>query len=152
MSTNSSRRWWLIGGAWALLLLALGVWSSMRGSATVPDQSPIATGKMKIDQVVGQVNASVPAGWLVDDGGYLETTCRRPYWHHHVAASRTLTLSGPAGTERDALSKVASALDNTHVADNNSFFYDAGDFIAVRAEANGAGTIVMTLSTGCRPQ
>jgi hypothetical protein len=144
--------WWLIGGGWALLLLALGVWSSMRGPATVRDQSPITMGKSTIDHVVGQVSAQVPAGWLLDDAGYQESSCRLTPWRDGVSASRTLTLSGPSGGEGQTLDKVASTFDDSRVKPGESFYLDAGDYVSVRGRVTGAGTVGILLSTGCRPQ
>lgn len=152
MSTNNSRKWWLIGGAWALLLLGLGAWSALSGQATVRDQSPIGTGKKTIDRVVGQVEGTVPAGWQLSDGGYQESGCRITPWRDGVEASRTLTLSGPAGAEEETLSKVASTFDGARVNNGESFYHDAGDFVAVRGRVTGAGTVGIQLSTGCRPR
>jgi hypothetical protein len=151
LSTNGSRKWWLIGGTWAVLLIVLGVWSSMRSPATVRDQSPLQTGKSTIDRVVGQVSGSVPEGWLLDDGGYQESSCDITPWRDGVSASRTLTLSGPAGGEADTLSKVASAVGDARLKPGESFYYDAGNFVSVRGRVTGAGTIGIALSTGCRP-
>jgi hypothetical protein len=152
LSTNRSRTWWLIGGGWALLLVVLGVWSSFRGVPTIRDQSPIGTGKKTIDRVVGQVGSSVPAGWLMDDSGYQESPCDITPWREGVAASRTLTLSGPSGGEGETLSHVASTLDATRVRTGDSFYYDAGDFVAVRGRVTGTGTVGIILTTGCRPR
>jgi hypothetical protein len=56
LSTNKSRLWWIIGGAWALLLLGLGAWSAFNSPATIRDQSTIGSGKATIDRVVGQIS------------------------------------------------------------------------------------------------
>jgi hypothetical protein len=152
LSTNGSRKWWLIGGAWALLLVVLGVWSSFYGQPTIRDQSPITAGKNTIDRVVGQVSASLPAGWLLDDSGYQQTPCDLTPWREGVVATRMLTLSGPQGGEPAALSKVASTFDDARVSAGESFFYDAGDFVSVRGRVTGAGTLGIKLSTGCRPR
>lgn len=135
-----------------MLLVGLGFWSSVFGTPTVRDQGPIGAGKSTIDRVVGQVNAHVPAGWLVDDAGYLENACQVTPWRDGVTASRTLTLSGPAGGEDQTLAQVASTLDGAKLSDHQSFFYDAGDFVSVRGRVSGAGTVGILLSTGCRPR
>jgi hypothetical protein len=152
LSINGSRKWWLIGGAWALLLVVLGFWSAIRGPATIRDMSPLSAGKNTIDRVVGQVSASVPADWQLDDAGYQESTCRLTPWRDGTAASRMLTLSGPAGGEAETLSKVASTFGDARLNPGQNFYYDAGDFVSVRGRVTGAGTVAVQLQTGCRPR
>ena len=95
MSTNKSRLWWIVGGAWALLLVGLGAWSAFRSPATVRDQSTVASGKATIDRVVGQVSDELSGPWRLDDGGYQENTCSITPMRDGKTATRTVTLSGP---------------------------------------------------------
>jgi hypothetical protein len=154
LSTNKSRLWWLIGGAWALLLLGLGAWSAFNSPATVRDHSTVASGKATIDRVVGQISDKLSEPWRLDDGGYRESTCSFTPTRDGKAATRTVTLSGPEGAEKDELERLAkqfeSRVRNTGAVGSN-FYFDAGNFVAVRARDNGSGVIVVELKTGCRP-
>lgn len=155
MSTNKKWLWWLVGSAWALLLLGLGVWSAMHSPATVRDQSPISSGKATIDRVVGEVRGDLPDRWRFDDDGYHENPCRITPMRDGAAATRTLTLSGPEGTEAEALTKLAAGFGDVRLrpaeGTPEGFYVDAGNFVAVRAQVNGPGIVVLELKTGCRP-
>ncbi len=152
MSTNKSRVWWIVVGAWALLLVGLGAWSAMRSPATIRDQSTVASGKATIDRVVGRISDQLPAPWRLDDGGYHETTCSITPMRDGKAATRTLTLSGPEGAEKAELQRLATQFDSRiKTTDRSAFYFDAGNFVAVRARDNGPGIVVVELKTGCRP-
>lgn len=152
MSTNKSRVWWAVVAAWALLLMGLGAWSAFNSPATVRDQSTVASGKATIDRVVGSISDQLPAPWRLDDGGYQENTCSITPMRDGKTATRTLTLSGPQGAEKEQLQRLANQFDSRiKTTDRSAFYFDAGNFVAVRARDNGPGIIVVELKTGCRP-
>jgi len=154
LSTNKSRLWWLVGGAWALLLLGLGAWSAFNSPASIRDQSTLASGKGTVDRVVGQISDELSEKWRLDDGGYYENTCSITPMRDGKAATRTVTLSGPGGGEEAELGRLAEQFDSrvkTTDSSVSSVYFDAGNFVAVRARENGSGVIVVELKTGCRP-
>jgi hypothetical protein len=114
----------------------------------------VASGKATIDRVVGQISDKLSEPWRLDDGGYRESTCSITPTRDGKAATRTVTLSGPEGAEKDELERLAkqfeSRVRNTGAVGSN-FYFDAGNFVAVRARDNGSGVIVVELKTGCRP-
>jgi hypothetical protein len=155
LSTNKSRLWWVVGGAWALLLVGLGAWSAFNSPATVRDQSTVTSGKATIDRVVGQISDELSEPWRLDDGGYHENTCTITPMRDGTAATRTVTLSGPEGSEEAELVRLADQFDSRIRSSGTSasaVYFDAGNFVAVRARGNGPGVIVVELKTGCRPQ
>jgi hypothetical protein len=153
LSTNKSRLWWIVGAAWALLLLGLGAWSAMRSPATVRDQSTVASGKATIDRVVGEISDKLSDPWRIDDGGYQESGCSITPMRDGQAATRTVTLSGPQGSEQAELARLADQFDSrirSSGTSNASVYFDAGNFVAVRARGHGPGVIVVEFKTGCR--
>jgi hypothetical protein len=154
LSTNKKHIWWIVGGAWALLLVGLGAWSAFNSPASVRDQSTIASGKATIDRVVGQISDELSGAWRLDDGGYQENTCTITTMRDGKAATRTVTLSGPEGSEEAELTRIADQFDSRlrgSGTSSASLYFDAGNFVAVRARDNGPGVIVVELKTGCRP-
>ncbi|HEX6681832.1 MAG TPA: hypothetical protein VF062_03515 [Candidatus Limnocylindrales bacterium] len=154
MSTRA-RVWWVVIVAWGLLLLGLGFWSALRDPATVREMSGIGAAKQVVDQVVGGVSGSVPPDWLFTDRGYREERCELTVARDGVSATRTLTLNGPPESESDALAKVASTVEGARLRPSGrppeSFYADAGTFVAVRGKITGPGSITVELTTGCRP-
>lgn len=153
LSTKTA--WWVAVTGWLATLLLLGVWSAASSPATVREQRDIVAAKEVIDTVVGQVSGQLPAGWNFFDDGYQDEACRVTVVRDGIAATRTLSLSGPAGTESDAVSRVASGLDGATLRPGSGppdgFFFDAGEFVSVRARVAGPGSVVIVLKTGCRP-
>jgi hypothetical protein len=142
--------------AWGLLLLALGSWSALRGPVTVREQSDLGSAKQVIDQVVGRISGSVPPDWQFFDDGYREEPCRLTVARDGRKATRSLRLAGPPATESDALTQIASTVGEARLKPVNgpaeSFYADAGTFVSVRGQVEGAGSIVVELSSGCRPE
>jgi hypothetical protein len=71
------------------------------------------------------------------------------------AATRTVTLSGPEGGEQAELARLAGQFDTRVRSSGTSastFYFDAGNYVAVRARDNGPGIVVVELKTGCRSQ
>ena len=150
-----SRLWWLLIAAWSVLLLGLGVWSAGRSPATVREQRDIVAAKRVTDTVVARLTGGLPAGWHAFDEGYREEVCEVSVVRDGVAATRTVSLSGPTGTESGLISHLASGLDGAVLRPGSGapqgFFYDAGEFVAVRGRVTAPGAAVVELKTGCRP-
>lgn len=150
------RRWLAIGlvGGWALLVLALAVWSSATGPATVRAQSDLATGRQTLDRAVETLRQR--AGPAVEVGEYQVTTgCRLTVARRGTEVDRVVTVSVPAGTEPDALADLAAQMpaewSARYYPQSGRLRADAGDFVAVVGEAAGPGELRFTVSTGCRP-
>lgn len=155
--TTTTRRRWLwpaVVGGWALLLLILGVWSAFNSPATVRDQTTLTSAKTTMDRVVGQVDGRLPDGWKINDQGYEQSTCELSVARDGATVIRTLTASGPSGTEAATLSEIATGLVGSRVRPTpgpaESFFFDAGDYVSVQGKITGSGTMVIELNSGCR--
>ncbi|MEV4417318.1 hypothetical protein [Catellatospora sp. NPDC049609] len=154
--TPPSRRklWTALVVAWALLLVVLGIWSARNDPPSLRDQTTMASAKATVDQAMGRVTARVPAGWTVQDGGYAERDCRLSAARDGVSAVRTLTLSGPVGAEPGTVQELAAGLPDAlaRPADGpkEAFYWDAGNYVAVRGEVAGEGTVTVEFITGCR--
>ncbi|WP_212827998.1 hypothetical protein [Catellatospora sp. TT07R-123] len=150
-------RRWLWGSlvaAWAVLLLVLAFWSAFHDRATVHDQTTIAEARATIDQTAGQLLRQVPPGWVVDDQGYADSSCSLTSARQGTDTVRTITLSGPVGDESRALTALVAGVPDVSVRPGEgpaeAFFFDAGDFVAVRGKITGEGTLALDLSSGCR--
>ncbi|WP_162908240.1 hypothetical protein [Allorhizocola rhizosphaerae] len=154
MSTRSL--WWTIAGAWGVLLVILGAWSSFRSPATTREQRDLGQAKATVDQVVGRLSGNVPADWRLFDEGYREEPCEVSLVRDGVLATRGLALSGPVGSESGAISRLASTLDGASLRPGEGspegFFADAGEFVAVRGSITAPGSITIQIKTGCRPR
>lgn len=150
-----ARLWWLVIAAWAVVLVVLGVWSAMRSPATVREQRDIDAAKAVIDRVVGDVSGRMPPDWQLSDEGYREEGCEVTVARDGLRVTRTVSLSGPAGTESRVVSHLASGLEGAAVRPGEGapegFYYDAGEFVAVRGRTVSPGSILIELKTGCRP-
>ncbi|MBV1855411.1 hypothetical protein [Catellatospora tritici] len=148
------RLWsWLVG-AWAVLLLALAVWSAVHDRPTVQDQTTIASARATVDQTAERLLRQVPPGWVVDDQGYADSTCDLTAARTGTSTVRTITLSGPVGDESRTLTALVAGTPDVSMRPGEgpaeSFFFDAGNFVAVRGKITGDGTLALDLSTGCR--
>lgn len=139
-----------------MLLVGLGTWSAFRSPATIRDQSPIDSAKQTVEQVVTRVDGNLPDHWTLDDGGFDEETCSITPMRDGIAATRTLTLSGPDGGEVDVLTGLAAQFEHSRLrpaqGTPESFYVDAGNFVAVRTRITGPGLLVVEAKTGCRPR
>jgi hypothetical protein len=153
---STRKLWWTIAGAWAVLLVILGAWSSVRSPATTREQRDLGQAKAAVDLVVGRLSGNVPADWRFFDEGYRETPCEVSVVRDGVLATRSLTLTGPVGTESGTISRLASTLDDAAVRPGEGppegFYADAGEFVAVRGSITAPGSITIELKTGCRPR
>ncbi len=148
------RLWTALVTAWALLLVVLAIWSARNDPPSLRDQTTLTGAKATVEQAMGTVTARIPAGWTVQDGGYAERDCRLSAARDGVNATRTLTLSGPVGAEPGTVQDIAAGLPDaqTRPADGpkEAFYWDAGNYVAVRGEVSGEGTVTVEFMTGCR--
>ncbi|GAB4060322.1 hypothetical protein [Catellatospora paridis] len=154
--TPPARRylWPALVAAWAVLLVGLAVWSARNDPPSLRDQTTAASAKATIEEIVGQVTARVPAGATIQDKGYAEKACSLSAARDGVSLVRTLTVSGPVGDESGTIVSLAAALPDavTRPADGpkEGFYFDAGNYVAVRGKVTGEGTVTVDLSSGCR--
>jgi hypothetical protein len=155
--STRTRVWWVVIVAWALLLLGLGLWSAMRGPTSVREQSDLGSAKQVMDETVGRVSGNVPPDWQFFDEGYREEPCELTVIREGRKATRGLRLTGPPATENDALRQLAATVggDDARVRPVNgpaeSFYADAGEYVAVRGQIDGPGVVTIQLTSGCRP-
>ena len=156
VAAGRRRRWLAIGlvGGWALIVLALAVWASASGPATVRAQSDLATGRQALDRAVETLRER--AGTPVEVGQYEVTTgCRLSVARRGTEVERVVTVRVPAGTEPAALAGLAERVPAEWSAQyftrSGRLRADAGDFVTVVGEATGPGELRLTVSTGCRP-
>ena len=152
------RRWLAIGlvGGWALIVLALAVWSAATDPATVRPQSDLTTGRQALDRAVETLRERAGPAAAVEVGGYEVTTgCRLTVARRGTEVGRVLTVEVPAGTEPDALADLAAQMppewSARYYPRSGRLRADVGDFVAVVGEAAGPGEVRLTVSTGCRP-
>lgn len=141
--------------AWGVLLLGLGFWSALRSPPTVREQSDLGSAKRVMDEVVGRISGNVPADWQFFDEGYKEESCELTVIRDGRKATRSLRLTGPAATENDAVSEIATTIGgDARLKPVNgpaeSFYSDAGDFVSVKGQIDGPGAIVVQMTSGCR--
>jgi hypothetical protein len=150
--------WWAVIVAWAVLLAGLGSWSALRSPPTVREQSDLAAAKQVMDGVVGRISGNVPRDWQFLDEGYKEESCELTLVRQGRKATRSLRLTGPAATENDAVSEIATVVDGDDLrlrpanGPAESFISDAGEYVAVRGQIDAPGVIVVRLTSGCRPE
>jgi hypothetical protein len=152
---STRKLWWTVAGAWAALLVVLGAWSAFRSPATTREQRDLGQAKTVVDQVVGRLSGTVPADWHFFDDGWKEEPCTVSVVRDGVLATRSLSLSGPVGSEPGTISRLASGLDDAAVRPGEGppegFYADAGEFVAVRGRITAPGSITVEIKTGCRP-
>lgn len=144
--------------AWGVLLVGLGFWSALRSPPTIREQSDLGAAKQVIDGVVGRISGDVPRDWQLFDEGYLEESCELTLIRDGRKVTRSLRLAGPAATENDAVSQIATTVggEDLRVRPVNgpaeTFYADAGEYVAVRGRIDSPGIIVVQLTSGCRPE
>ena len=155
--STRARVWWVVIVAWAVLLLVLAFWSALRGPTSIREQSDLRSAKQVMDEVVGRISGNVPSDWQFFDEGYREESCELTVVRDGRKATRTLRLTGPPATENDAVSELATTVggDDARVKPVNgpaeSFYADAGTYVAVRGQIEGPGVVSVQLTSGCRP-
>ena len=143
--------------AWGVLLAGLGFWSALRSPPTVREQSDLGAAKQVIDEVVGRISGNTPPDWQFFDEGYKEEDCELTLIRDGRKATRSLRLTGPAATENDAVTDIATTVGGEELrvrpvnGPAESFYADAGEYVAVRGQIDSPGVIVVQLTSGCRP-
>ncbi|MEU4421133.1 hypothetical protein AB0F81_10930 [Actinoplanes sp. NPDC024001] len=157
------RRWWPVWvvGAWSVVLLAGVFWSVRNDEATVPEQRDIGHAVPELRRATGAlVAAAQDQRWATRLGEFQLVECSlNPAWTGR-RASRDLTLYVPEGEARAALDGIAAGLPKSYGAGvvvarggtQLSLFADAGEFIAIDAEAASTDQVLtVRLDSGCRP-
>jgi hypothetical protein len=156
--STRGRVWWVVIVAWGLLLLGLGFWSALRSPPSIREQTDLGSAKRVMDEVVGRISGNVPADWQFFDEGYKEESCELTVVRDGRKATRSLRLTGPPATENDTVTSLATTVggDEARVKQVNgpveSFYADAGDYVAVRGQIDGPGVVIVQLTSGCRPE
>jgi hypothetical protein len=150
-----TRRWWIVLVAgWAVVLVGLGAWSAFHDPATVRGQSELETGRAALDQAVETI---VSAAGVTAEVRPAEVTtgCRVSVTRRGTEVRQTVVFTVPAGREETLLNRLVDNLPAawrpSYNPEANRLLADAGDFVAVRGEAAGAGQVEITADTGCRP-
>jgi hypothetical protein len=139
--------------AWGLLLAGLAYYSYRTSPPTVPGQTTVTQARTTMDRVTGElekISSSVAVG------DYTQQSCSITKSRGGASIKRELTFTTTPGTEPTLLRSIASGLPaayhaQTTDADSTITLYaDAGMFVAVRGRTGDAGTVVVTLSSGCR--
>ncbi|MFC7528162.1 hypothetical protein [Actinoplanes sp. GCM10030250] len=157
------RRWRLaaVAGGWAVLLLAGVFWSVEKDPATVPEQRDIGQAAPEVRRATGAlVAAAQDERWVVRLGAFrLEDCSLNPVWKGR-RAGRDVTLYVPEGEARAALEGIAERLPEGYGAGVGaarggtrlSFYADAGELIAIDAEALSTDQVLtVRVDSGCRP-
>jgi hypothetical protein len=143
--------------AWGVLLAGLGFWSALRSPPTIREQSDLSAAKQVMDEVVGRISGETPNDWQFFDEGYSEEDCELTLIRGGRKATRNLRLTGPAATENDAVAEIATTVGGEDLrlrpvnGPAESFYSDAGEYVAVRGQVDSPGVIVVQLTSGCRP-
>jgi hypothetical protein len=162
------RRRWIgaVVAAWILVLGLLSWWSIDNDPATVPEQRDLEQAMPALRTAAGTLLAAADrvsaadGRWAVRLGAVRTEKCELTPVRNGVNAGRDVFLYVPEGRARDALDQVAAALPGGYragvvalrVGTRLSLYADAGDFIAVEAQAQAADQVlVLSVDTGCRP-
>lgn len=149
------KRTLLIAGvtAWGVLLAGLAYYSYRDGPATVPGQTTVAQARATMDRVTGELTA---VSTSVQIGEYAEQQCDITNAREGRSIRRELTFTTAPGDEATLLRSIAAGLPpayratTTERAETITLYADAGTFVAVRGRTGDAGTVVVTLISGCR--
>ncbi|WP_089297696.1 hypothetical protein [Actinoplanes regularis] len=162
MASRKRHRW--VGaavGGWVLVLALVSWWSIRNDPATVPEQQGLDRAMPALRKATGTLLAAAQSGpWVVRLGAPRADKCALTPVRDGVNAGRDVFLYVPGDRAREALDQVAAALPSgyrasvvpTRSGTRLSLFADAGDFIAIEAEAGRADQVLtLSLDTGCRP-
>ncbi|HEY0000470.1 MAG TPA: hypothetical protein VGB74_08445 [Actinoplanes sp.] len=155
---------WLIAliTAWALVLVAVSVWSVGHERASVPEQRDIAQALPALQKAAGVLFAAAggPGRAVILGELTLSKDCRVTPVRSGIAAVRDVTVHVRAGEARATLEAIAAELPESYQADVAAFrggselslHADAGNFIGIDAEVKAAAsTLTVQVTTGCRP-
>ncbi|WP_239082166.1 hypothetical protein [Actinoplanes teichomyceticus] len=146
---------------WVVALSGMSWWSARNDPPTVAEQRDLRQAMPVLREAAGTLLAAAQTGpWVVRLAAPRVEKCRLTPVLPGRNAGQDIVLYVPQGQAEAALDRVAAALPGgwragvvpTRAGARLSLFADAGDFIAIEAQA-GADDQVLTLSadTGCRP-
>ncbi|WP_051366459.1 hypothetical protein [Hamadaea tsunoensis] len=139
--------------AWALLLAGLAYYSYRDSPPTVPGQTTIGQARDTMDRVTGELRNISSS---VSVGDYAEQTCDITKARTGASIKRQLTFTTTPGGEATLLREIADGLPSAYHAQTTdqdstiSLYADAGLFVAVRGRTGDPGTVVVTMTSGCR--
>jgi hypothetical protein len=140
--------------AWALILAGLAYYSYRTSPPTVPGQTTVAQARQTMDRVTGELTA---VSSNVRIGEYAEQPCEITNARDGRSVKRELTFTTAPGDEATLLRSIAAELPQAYHATTTerdatvTLYADAGTFVAVRGRKGAdAGTVVVTLLSGCR--
>ncbi|GIH12348.1 hypothetical protein [Rugosimonospora africana] len=149
--------------AWALVLLAGGVWYALAGRPTVREQTTAAGAEPTVDRALGQVINAAGTGVVPAITGYDEvTTCAITPVRPGVRYDRVVFLATRPGTESGLLDRIVAGLPHSYrpsavhpksgglTAQRMSA--DAGDYVQINGSVDRTGLVQVTAGTGCRPR
>jgi hypothetical protein len=157
------RRRWLIAAVagWILVLTGISWWSVRNDPATVPEQEDLTQAMPALRKATGTLLAATGNGpWVVRLGAPRSEKCQLTPVRDGVNAGQDVFLYVPEGQAETALDQVAAALPSgyragvvpTRQGTRLSLFADAGDFVAIEAQAQATDQILtLSADTGCRP-
>jgi hypothetical protein len=155
------RRRWLLAAtlAWAVLIAGLAVYAVRRGQSTIRAETSVAAALPTVDRVIAEVaTAAATAGAVVQIGGYERagSSCSITAVRDGARYERSVSLFVAAGQEGALMDQVGAHLPERYAVEvrksgNHSLTADAGNYVAVRGSAVGAGQARVTADTGCRP-
>ncbi|WP_255657753.1 hypothetical protein [Actinoplanes sp. L3-i22] len=179
-AARKRRRRWIgaVVAGWIVVLALLSWWSIRNDPATVPEQRDVRQAMPALRTAAGVLldaatRAGVPSRnegadgvpadglpWAVRLGAIRTASCPLTPVREGVDVSRDVFLYVPQGLARAALGRVAGILPESYragvvaarVGTTLSLFADAGDFIAIDADAKADDQVLtLSASTGCRP-
>ncbi|MGC4894910.1 hypothetical protein [Micromonospora sp. DT31] len=150
---------WLVAAtvAWGVLLAGLTWWSVRTDPPTVKEQRSLDQAGPVVDRTVGALSAAVGADGvpaLLPDR--LARGCRITPIDGGATLERGVEVM-TGGDARDVLRRIADRLPSSWRAGVSTYDgqpllrADAGEFVAVEGRPGGAGRVLLTASTGCRP-
>jgi hypothetical protein len=156
------RRRWLavLLVAWGLFLAGAALWAVRYDPPTVREQAPLSAALTTVDAALADVvNAASGADVVPAVLGYEEVDrdCRITAVRSGARFSRTARLYTRPGGEPGLVEQLAARLPARykarvrHTGAAASLRADAGDYVAVRATADGTGLVRVVADTGCRP-
>ncbi|WP_328462802.1 hypothetical protein OHA21_36240 [Actinoplanes sp. NBC_00393] len=146
---------------WIVLLVAGVYWSARNDPATVQEQRDIGQAVPELRKATGMlVAAAQDERWVIRLGELrIESCSLNPAWTGK-RVSRDLTVYVPEGEAAAALDGIAAGLPEkygagvvkTRGATRLSLYADAGEFIAIDAEAQSTDQVLtVRVDSGCRP-
>lgn len=145
--------------AWAVLVVALGIYAVHRGGSTVREQTSVAEALPTVDRAIAEaVAAAGPAGAVAEVDGYREASsrCRITAARDGARYQRAAYLYVPVGAEPALLDGIAARLPRGYDvrvsrSADHQLTADAGNFVTLEGAISAPGQVRFTADTGCRP-